>query len=87
MDEVENWVKFYNSDYTYVGKLIGRYYNKDGNPTKMWYAYQKKLGEKDLIKAEMRKMEQRFPPCNSQWDQATEGKVYCSEKRSGSSIC
>ncbi len=81
LGELENWVKFYHTDYTYVGKLIGRYYNRDGSPTREWYAYQKKLGEKDLIKAEMKKMEEKFPPCNSYWDQATEGKVFCTEKR------
>lgn len=81
LDEVERWVGFYASDYTYVGKLIGRYYTRDGNPTKEWYTYQKRLGEKDLMKAEMRKMELKYPNCNSQWTQATKGRVYCSNQR------
>lgn len=81
LGELEDWVKFYKNDYTYVGKLIGRYYTREGSPTKDWYHYQKKLGERDLIKAEQRKLEQQFPGCNSQWTEATQGKVYCSNKR------
>ncbi len=82
LDELEKWVQFYATDYTYVGKLIGRYYTQDGRPTKEWYKYQKRLGEKDLIKAEMKKMEMRYPGCNSEWTQVTQGRVYCTEKRS-----
>lgn len=82
LGEIENWVKFYGDDYTYVGKLIGRYYTRDGSPTKHWYHYQKKLGEKELIKAEQKRQEKQFPGCNSHWTESTKGKVYCSEKRS-----
>lgn len=39
--DIEGWVKFYDKDYTYVGKLIGRYYNEKGNPTKHYYKYVK----------------------------------------------
>ena len=81
LDEVENWVTFYRDEYTYVGKLIGRYYTQEGSPTKNWYHYQKMLGEKDKIRAEQRKLEKQFPGCNSHWSEATKGKVYCSEKR------
>lgn len=79
--ELHDWLKFYEKDYTYVGKLIGRYYTKEGNPTKEWYKYQRKLGEKDKLKAEQHVLEKRYPGCNSQWSEATKGRVYCSEKR------
>ncbi len=79
--EIDDWVAFYQKDYEYVGKLIGRYYTREGSPTKHWYHYQKKLGEKDKMKAEQRVLEQRFPGCNSHWSEATKGKVYCSDKR------
>jgi len=81
LGEIENWVKFYNDDYTYVGKLIGRYYNKDGSPTKEWYKYNKLLGEQEKIKAEQKAQEKRFPGCNSKWTEQDGGNVYCSEKR------
>lgn len=81
LGELDNWVQFYEKEYIYVGKLIGRYYTQDGSPTKDWYRYQKQLGEKDRIKAEQKKLEQQFPGCNSNWSEKTKGKVYCSEKR------
>ena len=81
LGEIEDWVKFYEKDYTFVGKLIGRYYTKEGNPTKEWYHYQKQLGEKDKIKAEQKILQKRYPACNSQWSESTKGRVYCTEKR------
>ncbi len=87
LGEIDGWVKFYEKEYTYVGKLIGRYYTRDGSPTKEWYQSQKKLGEKDLIKAEQKKLEKQFPPCNSHWAEATKGKVYCTEKRLDGPLC
>lgn len=81
LGEIEGWIKFYNDEYTYVGKLIGRYYNKDGSPTKEWYKYNKLLGEQEKIKAEQKAQEKQFPGCNSQWTQEDGGKVYCSDKR------
>lgn len=79
--EVDDWVKFYDKDYTFVGKLIARYYNKDGNPTKDWYKYQKTLSEKDRLKAEQQALQKKFPGCNSHWTEAEGGKVFCSDKR------
>lgn len=81
LGEIEGWIKFYNEEYTYVGKLIGRYYNKDGSPTKEWYKYNKLLGEQEKIKAEQKAQEKQFPGCNSQWTLEDGGKVYCSDKR------
>lgn len=79
--EVDDWVKFYNKDYTYVGKLIARYYNEDGNPTKDWYKYQRALSDKDKQNAEQKVQQRRFPGCNSHWTEAEGGKVFCSDKR------
>lgn len=79
--ELDEWGKFYDKDYTFVGKLIGRYFNKDGSPTKKWYKFQKTLGEKDKIKAEQKALEARYPGCNSHWTAQTGGKVYCGKKR------
>ncbi len=81
LGEVDSWVKMYNKDYTYVGKLIGRYYNRDGSPTKAWYKYKKLLGEQEKMKAEQKKLEKQFPGCNSKWNEKEGGVVFCSEKR------
>ena len=81
LGELDNWVKFYDKDYSFVGKLIARYYNKDGSPTKAWYKYQKGLGEQEKIKAQQRELEKRYPGCNSKWSEKEGGRVFCSEKR------
>ena len=79
--EIADWVKFYDKDYTFVGKLIGRYNTKEGSPTKDWYKYIKKIGEKEKYLAEQKELEKQFPGCNSRWNQNEGGVVYCSEKR------
>ena len=79
--ELDGWVKFYDKDYTFVGKLIARYYNKDGSPTKEWYRYQKALADKEKLDAEQEVLKKRYPGCNSQWTQDEGGKVYCSSGR------
>lgn len=83
LGEMENWLKFYDTDYTFVGKLIARYYNKDGSPTKAWYKYRKMLGEQEKIKALQKELEKRYPGCNSKWSEKEGGKVFCSEKSGG----
>lgn len=79
--EIDGWVKFYDKDYTFVGKLIGRYYQRDGSPTKAWYAFQKALGERDKIEALRKEQERQFPPCNSHWTEKDGGTVWCGNKR------
>lgn len=81
LGELEDWVKFYDKDYTFVGKLIGRFNTKEGSRTKEWYKYTKKLAEKEKIKAEQAELEKQFPGCNSRWNEQEGGVVYCSEKR------
>lgn len=79
--EVDEWIKFYNKEYKYVGKLIGRYYDRDGSPTRAWYKYKKLLGEQERAKAAQKELEKRFPGCNSRWNEKDGGTVFCSEKR------
>ena len=79
--EIDDWVKFYNKDYTYAGKLIGRYYDRDGNPTKAWYKYRKALEEAAAIKEDQDADKKRFPPCNSRYTPQEGGTVFCSSRR------
>lgn len=83
LGELDGWVKFYDKEYTYVGKLIGRYYNKDGSPTKEWYKFQRGLADKDKLLEEKKKEDEKFPGCNSHWTEKDGGKVYCSDKSGG----
>ena len=81
LTEIENWVKMYNKDYTFVGKLIGRYFDEEGKPRKAWYKYKKGLEQADKIKEEQKAQEQRFPPCNSRFTPEEGGTVSCSTLR------
>ncbi|KAL6348495.1 hypothetical protein AAG906_009955 [Vitis piasezkii] len=58
---VVEWRDFYFRSYTFVGKLVGLYYDSHGNPTK-----QLKGSE-----------EAKLPSCNSRWSQDEGGKVWC----------
>lgn len=79
--DLEDWQKFYDKDYTFLGKLIARYYDKNGNPTKEFYKYQKRLVEGHERKSEREALEREFPPCNSRFTPSDGGIVYCSTKR------
>ena len=81
--DLQSWVDgTYEMDYIFVGKLIGGFYDNNGEPTEMnlEFQHQLKLAKEldDLQKAE----EKVFPPCNSRWSQTDGGWVSCSTKRS-----
>ncbi|XP_077996339.1 neuferricin-like [Glandiceps talaboti] len=81
--EVKSWLDFYHKDYRYVGKLQGRFYDENGNPTeelaKVQTLMAKGLEEKKSNEDEKKK----FPPCNSEWTQKSGGRVWCSNKSGG----
>ena len=81
IQEIETWSHFYDKNYTYVGKLIGRFFDKTGNPTRYWYKFQQKLKEAEVQTKERKAQEQQFPPCNSRYTPSEGGTVYCSTKR------
>uniref|UniRef100_T1JID8 Cytochrome b5 heme-binding domain-containing protein n=1 Tax=Strigamia maritima TaxID=126957 RepID=T1JID8_STRMM len=78
-----NWLNFYETDYKYLGRIIGRYYDDTGRPTD---ALEKlaALLESALEKAKEENEERKkFPGCNSEWSEPTGGKVWCSTKSGG----
>lgn len=79
---LDDWVQFYNKNYIYKGKLNGRYYNEDGNPTKESYGIQQKLDQARQEKAADEQKKRMFPPCNVEWNPTTGTVVWCT-KRSG----
>ncbi|XP_046484141.1 neuferricin isoform X1 [Neodiprion pinetum] len=79
---LSDWTGFYAKDYTYKGKLIGRYYDSDGNPTSQYHMIQEMLAlaEKENSSEEQKK--RIFPPCNIEWKPDVGTRLWCS-KRSG----
>ncbi|XP_054264894.1 neuferricin-like isoform X1 [Macrosteles quadrilineatus] len=79
---LNDWVKFYFKEYTYKGKLVGRYYDKTGNPTGYLHKLQLKLEEADRDEKDKNKYKLMYPPCNVEWTPEEGSRVWCS-KRSG----
>ncbi|XP_069135483.1 neuferricin-like isoform X2 [Argopecten irradians] len=80
---LDDWVKFYKKDYTYVGKVIGNFYDASGSPTAAYHEFEKQLGaaedEKKLRDADYK----RFPPCNSESAQGKGRRLWCSNLSGG----
>lgn len=80
---IDNWMKFYEKDYKYVGRLIGRFYDEEGRPTEVLHKAMTvlKAGKKQAdVEAEERKV---FPACNSEWSEGKGGRLWCSPKSGG----
>ncbi|XP_011494828.1 PREDICTED: neuferricin [Ceratosolen solmsi marchali] len=77
------WLEFYRKTYIYKGKLIGRYYNNDGNPTNERYKLEEKvqIGKKSDLDEEQKKI--KYPPCNIEWDVNTGTRVWCTKNSGG----
>ncbi|CAH2003016.1 unnamed protein product [Acanthoscelides obtectus] len=80
---LKQWKQFYRKHYTKVGKLIGTYYDENGQLTPHGKVV------KDRIKAAKQKekdadLQKRiFPPCNLEWTQETGTRVWCTELSGG----
>lgn len=83
ISEVEHWRGFYHTDYTYVGKLLGTYYDEQGQPTAARLAVKGALLEAEQVKKDKELFKQTYPRCNSKWSQLDGGKVWCSNKSGG----
>ena len=65
----------------FVGKLIGRYYDEQGEPTEYQKLTQKWISEAYIQKEEENIEKKIFPPCNSEWSHDTGGRVWCTNRR------
>lgn len=80
---IDDWLSFYQEEYTYVGKLIGRYYDKDGNPTEEYKQSRRAIEDAKRNKLNMEKEKELFPPCNSEWSREKGTRVWCTDKSGG----
>ncbi|XP_012265794.2 neuferricin [Athalia rosae] len=79
---LHDWGQFYAKDYVYKGKLVGRYFDSNGNPTKQYQMVQEKLALADMEKSDEEQKKRMFPPCNIEWKPEVGTRVWCT-KRSG----
>ncbi len=60
----------------FVGKLVGRYYDSQGNPTKYLKGVEVKAARGAQLLEKQKKEEAKQPSCNSRWSQEDGGEVY-----------
>lgn len=80
---ISGWVDFYLQQYTYIGKLVGHFYDENGNPTAAMDEF-----ENLLVQAKQKQKEDdedlnRFPPCNSETKVGVSRRIWCSENSGG----
>ncbi|KAL5278184.1 CYB5D2.2 family protein [Megaselia abdita] len=80
---LDNWVQFYHKDYTFVGKLIGRFYDSNGEKTEYFKEVDKILEDVKEKRKEEEKLQDLFPSCNLKWTKETGTKVWCTSDSNG----
>ena len=80
---LDEWITFYHKDYKYVGKLAGRYFDKDGSPTDYYRQMQQWLSDARDDAQTVENEKQIFPPCNSEWSAERGQRVWCTKKSGG----
>lgn len=80
---VKEWLDFYRKDYSYVGKLIGRYYDSEGNPTEALNEAKIVIKEGQKLKKLQEAENKRYPGCNSKWNAEEGSTVWCSKNSGG----
>ncbi|KAK7316515.1 hypothetical protein RJT34_00038 [Clitoria ternatea] len=74
---IVEWRDFYYKTYKYVGKLVGRYYDSHGNPTKYLKGVEAKAARGAQLLEKQKIEEAKQPACNSRWSQDEGGEVWC----------
>lgn len=58
-----------------MGKLVGRFYNASGHPTKNLTRFERQLARAREQKSKQEAEDKEFPGCNSYWSSSEGGKV------------
>jgi len=77
VNSIVDWRKFYFERYIFAGKLIGRYYDSQGNPTKYLKGVEVKAKRGAQLLEKQKSEEAKIPSCNSKWSQQEGGEVWC----------
>ncbi|CAK9325335.1 unnamed protein product [Citrullus colocynthis] len=76
---VVEWRSFYQKTYILVGKLVGLYFDDQGNPTKHLKGAEAKAARGAQLLKKQKKEEDKLPSCNSRWSQGEGGEVWCDD--------
>lgn len=83
LSSIDDWLSFYREEYTHIGKVIGRYYDESGNPTKELLSIKLKISKIQKNKWIQEQEKDIFPPCNSEWSKELGSKVWCTKQSGG----
>lgn len=83
LKSIQDWSLFYNKEYTYKGKLIGRYYNANGEITDYYNEVKGLIKQAEEKSAAQNTEYLQFPPCNVEWTPESGSKVWCSNRSGG----
>jgi predicted heme/steroid binding protein len=76
---IVDWRDFYKRTYLYAGKLVGRYYDSQGNPTKYLKGVEAKAARGAQLMERQKIEEAKQPSCNSKWSQEDGSEVWCEK--------
>ncbi|GAB2223594.1 hypothetical protein Droror1_Dr00017735 [Drosera rotundifolia] len=74
---IVDWRDFYLRTYKSVGRLIGRYYGDQGQPTKYLKGAEVKAARGAQLLEKQKNEESKLSSCNSRWSQNEGGEVWC----------
>lgn len=77
------WQQFYDSDYKYIGRVIGRFYDNRGEATEYHNLFKSRVEQIKSRKALEQEIKQKFPDCNVEWSPATGTHVWCDVQSGG----
>ncbi|CAG9860723.1 unnamed protein product [Phyllotreta striolata] len=80
---LNHWVRFYKKQYTHVGVLLGRYYDENGEITPYGKEVKKLIKSAEKDKEEEKKLQQKYPGCNVEWDPDKGSRFWCSTGSGG----
>ncbi|KAK3930695.1 Neuferricin [Frankliniella fusca] len=83
LKSIQDWSLFYNKEYTYKGKLIGRYFNANGEMTDYFKEVKTLIKQAEEKNAAQNAEYLKFPPCNVEWTPESGSRVWCSNRSGG----
>jgi len=80
---VKNWIDFYSKDYPYIGKVEGKYYDSEGNPTEYSHLAEQWIQDAVKNKAVEDEFKKKYPMCNVDYKPEVGSTVWCSKSSGG----
>ncbi|XP_043938836.1 neuferricin isoform X1 [Protopterus annectens] len=83
MMTLHGWLELYKKEYSFVGKLIGRFYSEKGEATEALKKAEAAISEGWRMKKQSEEENKQFPPCNSEWTSGSGIRYWCSKLSGG----